>query len=316
VLASEIDEAARSTYAANFGSSELVGDISGLYAGQGLPSFDVLTGGFPCQSFSCRGEQRGMEDPRGLLFSELVRLLRCCQPKAFLFENVAALVTIDGGRRNKRTEPLSATEVGTTFRHIMDAFQAEGYVVEWKILNSRHWLPQMRERVYVVGFRADQGVSTIDWTPPGGIGIDTTVRMILEASDSEEVARSALTAEQWATIQSEEFVAKAGRWKSKEGVNDREIGLDSKAPTLVSSYHNASSYSTKYIFEEADGTTREVPRFLTPRECARVMGFQDSFSIPLGSDHLRGRFYHQIGNAVCPPVIAAIGDKMLSALGL
>lgn len=356
VFASEIDSGARDTYILNFHSknkknnnnednsinddnnnednndndnnNELYGDISEIYA-QDLPPFDILTGGFPCQSFSVRGEQRGLNDPRGQLYRELIRVLTVCQPKAFIFENVASLVTIDGGKRNHRDSPMSELRVGETFQMMLNSFEATGYRVTWNIINSRHWLPQQRERVYIVGFRNDLNISEIDWklgrpywsgshgtiindqlTP----GLLSCVRDILEDSPSEAIEQAKLTEVQWNRINLPENIAKANRWQNTEarGGRNRSIPLDGKSPTITSSYRNVSSFSTRFIFEEKNGQVLNIPRFLTERECARLMGFPDSYQfIPRGF-----RSYHYIGNAVCPPVIEAIGIEILKVLKL
>jgi DNA (cytosine-5)-methyltransferase 1 len=155
VLASEIDAAASEIYAANFGTDELVGDITGLYTEQ-LPHFDLLTAGFPCQSFSVAGQQEGIgaKSGYGQLYLELVRILRACRPRAFLFENVVGLVTMDGGSR-KQHRHGSEFVAGRTFETILGAFHECGYDISWRVVNARHWLPQNRERVYMVGFRKD-----------------------------------------------------------------------------------------------------------------------------------------------------------------
>jgi len=248
--------------------------VSDVYADD-IPDMDILTGGFPCQTFSARGKQKGLGDPRGQLYLELVRILKMKQPKAFLFENVAALVTMDGGRRNKRTEPLSAIVIGQTFKLMLEAFKEVGYHVSWRILNSRHWLPQMRERVYIIGIRKDLSSHGMLWENLGGEGnmtkgpgAESKVRDILERPDSMAVAKASLSQAQWDTIQAPEFEKKAGRWPSKKTaskLHERAIDLEGKAPTLTSSYHRSSSFSTKYIFEESDCRMREIPRFLTPR---------------------------------------------------
>ena len=303
VLASEIDTAAMQTYAAHFGASDdlLIGDICEHYA-EDLPSFDILTAGFPCQPFSTRGDQKGFSEPRGQLYLELVRLLRHCRPKAFLFENVANLVYMDGGSNGggRLGEPLKIV-TGRPFDSILAAFQGCGYDVTWRIVNARHWLPQYRERVYLVGFRSDLAAH-MDWEWEGvapAAGECSTVRGVLEPKEC--VAASVLTEAQ---------TAKLGKT-----IDERHIPLDDKAPTLISSYHNATNVSSKFIFEEADGTIRDRPRFLTPRECARLMGFPEDFHVPADTNEIgRAWFYSQIGNAVCPPVINAIGLKMLHAL--
>merc|ERR1719409_296306 len=95
------------------------------------------------------------------------------------------------------------------------------------------------------------------------------------------------------------------------------INLDSKAPTLISSYRRASSYTSKYVFEELDRTRRDIPRFLTPRECCRLMGFPDEFPVPsirCESEGFVSHFYFGIGNAVVPPLVSDIGKELLQAL--
>lgn len=360
VFASEIDEAARLTYINNFGGNELIGDITEVYANQ-LPSFDMLTAGFPCQTFSTRGKKAGLNDPRGQLYLELVRILKYCQPKCFLFENVSSLVTMDGGKRNKKCEPLSKLVKGPTFELIMKAFEDTGYNVSYDIINSKYWVPQMRERVYIIGFRKDLNIHTIDWSldlkrdwyedincNPTSLSTkdynssldndltandiindediiydnenDTSieyskyespnycplqVRDILEDPNSEAIADCVLTTQQWNKLQSEEFKTKSSAWQASI-----EMFINRKAPTLTSGYHNVGNFTTRYIFEEKDGTIRDIPRFLTNRECARIMGFPDSYKMETNGK----RFYHQIGNAVCPPVIQSIGQKMINVL--
>jgi DNA (cytosine-5)-methyltransferase 1 len=330
VFASEIDASARETYALNFGSSgELYGDITEFY-GNDLPEFDLLTGGFPCQSFSVRGEQKGLEDPRGQLYRELLRILTVCQPKSFLFENVAHLVTMDGGKRNQRENPMDELRVGQTFQMMLTSFEETGYHVTWNIINSRHWLPQQRERVYIVGFRKDLGITEIDWklgrpywsgshgriindqTTPGLL---SCVRDILEDPSSPAIQQASLTLTQWERMNKPENLEKANKWQnaSVRGGRNRTIPLDGKSPTITSGYRNVSSFSTRFIFEEKDGQIREIPRFLTERECARLMGLPDSFHFLTTKGY---RSYHQIGNAVCPPVARVIGEEIMKALNL
>jgi DNA (cytosine-5)-methyltransferase 1 len=336
VFASEIDASARATYALNFGTSsgELCGDITEYY-GADLPPIDILTGGFPCQSFSVRGEQKGLDDPRGQLFRELHRLLTVCQPKAFLFENVAHLVTMDGGKRNHRDSSMEEMRVGQTFQMMLETFASTGYAVTWNIINSRHWLPQQRERVYLIGFRNDLGINSpetvFDWrlgrpywsgshgkiindqTTPGLL---SCVRDILEDDPTApSVQGAALSEVQWERLNRPENVEKANKWQnaSERGGRSRSIPLDGKSPTITSSYRNVSSFSTRFIFEEKDGQVRPIPRFLTERECARLMGLPDSYRF---TDTKGFRSYHHIGNAVCPPVVRAIGEEILRVLQL
>lgn len=166
------------------------GDIIDEYASR-LPPFDVLTGGFPCQPFSQRGEQQGLDDERGgLLYTECVRVLAVCQPRAFLFENVPQLAVMEGGWRpiRPRAEVGDAGETGeaeaagetgeagapgaagaveeqcvagATLRAICTDLESTGYVVSWQLLHAHRWVAQSRLRLYIVGIRKDlPGAST------------------------------------------------------------------------------------------------------------------------------------------------------------
>lgn len=326
MFASEIDDEAEKTYAENFGSADSIGDITGHYACE-LPPHDILTAGFPCQSFSVRGDQKGLEDPRGQLYQELVRVLAFSQPKSFIFENVANLVVINGGKRGNYSVPQTPDEMGSTFAMILSDFEKTGYNISWKIVNSRHWLPQNRERVYIVGFRSDLNINpsvSFDWdlnrkdpiynTAPGK-GIFSIVRDILEPDDAEDIARCVLTKSQHEKISSIDFLKKSFPLDASRGAmtgQENWINLDGKSPTLVSGYRNVSSFSTKYVFHNLDGSLRALPRFFTHLECRRIMGFPDSFKVPESSHY--NSFYKQIGNAVCPPIIHAIGAEVLRLL--
>jgi DNA (cytosine-5)-methyltransferase 1 len=338
VLASEIDKGAIKTYETNFGGTELVGNIIDNYSDM-LPAFDVLTAGFPCQPFTIRGTQEGTNEERGQLYLELVRLLKAHQPKAFLFENVVGLVTMDGGSRsgdsparantggvpnkgrasgawenNSLAEGLQAANsftVGRTFKGILAAFGECGYNISWRVVNARHWLPQFRERVYMVGFRNDLG-KKMDWNLDGA-GKQQTVRAIME-HPTGLCPSYELTPKQWEVMKNQSAL------KARTPQQHRAIQLDGNAPTLISSYRTPNGGTSKFVFEEADGTIRDGsegarrPRFLSPRECARVMGFPDSFKIPSIKNAGQNGFYRQIGNAVCPPVIEAIGKNIAAAI--
>ena len=327
VLASEIDQHASNTYRSNWpeptgSGTTLVGDITAVNEDD-IPSFDLLSAGFPCQAFSIRGEQPGLADERGHLYKELVRLLRAHRPRSFLFENVVGLVTTEGGSRSRSKAPLANNdrelpdlvfESGEVLARILKEFEECGYAVSWKVINARQWLPQCRERVYIVGFRNDLNI-TMSWDAICGSAENSSVRDILLTSDSLELQNSELTTLQWQKLQAQNDAFP--RWGGKPcPMTERAVQIDGKAPTLSSSYHNVSSFSTKYVFEEADGTLRGAeapsrpPRFLSPRECARLMGFPDAFNIPIG-ERETAAFYQQIGNAVCPPVIQAIGSEMM-----
>jgi DNA (cytosine-5)-methyltransferase 1 len=327
VVSSEISASATAIYRQNFGD-DCLGDILDCNASD-LPDFSMLTAGFPCQPFSNRGHQRGLDDERGQLYRELVRILDAKQPASFIFENVAGLVTMDGGSRGGRVKGQVATITpGKVLERILAAFSSCGYQVDWCIVNSRHCLPQHRERVYIVGTRLDLACGSFQWDDLSYSGSNdslknnqasssSTVRDILEPQASYAVLASELNKDQWIKVQS--LYAN----KNLEASCDGCIDLDGKAPTLISQYHRVGSFSTKYVFEEKDGTPRNGsllrPRFFTPHECCRLQGFPESFKVPsLERDGERqvAHFYRGIGNAVTPPVVAAIAIRLLNMLGV
>lgn len=165
-------------------------------------------------------------------------------------------------------------------------------------------------QVYIIGLRCDLNLPAMDWDGIPQLDNGGIVRSVLD-TDDKAVEEAELTEAQWTTVQ----MALAS-----QSIHARTIHLDSKIPTLTSSYHHAGNFTTRFVFEDSngsprDGVTGRRPRFLTPRECARCMGFPDSFVIP--DEHTergRGAFYHQIGNAVCPPVIQAIGQQLLKSV--
>mmetsp|Transcript_21149 Transcript_21149/g.64523 ORF Transcript_21149/g.64523 Transcript_21149/m.64523 type:complete len:527 (-) Transcript_21149:100-1680(-) len=330
-LACEVDPMACATYRLNFArdGALLEADLTGLPADE-LPAFDLLAAGFPCQTFSVRGEQRGVEstptDWRGGLYLELVRLLAACRPKAFLFENVPGLVTLGGGGRSAAVSGKPTTfRAGSVLRGMVAAFEGCGYVVSWRVLNSRHWLPQYRERLFLAGVRRDCEARPMDWSglcyeggshAPAGAGGGGSVAEILEPDDAPDCLAAELTEAQLSVVMAQ-LEARG------ECLADRAIPTEGKAPTLISLYQKTGGFSTKFVCEERDGTPRDGapprrrPRFLTPRECSRLMGFPESYSIPprkQGAGY--SGFYRQIGNAVCPPVVAAVGERLLVAAGV
>ncbi|MDB9493645.1 DNA (cytosine-5-)-methyltransferase [Spirulina major CS-329] len=138
VWANDIEERAAVVYTKNFGRENFYqGDIRNVL--NSIPNHDILTAGFPCQPFSSAGKKMGIGDPRGTLFSEIVRILYEKKPKFFVLENVKRLLSMDSGRH---------------FKTILDSLTQAGYLVEWRVLNTIWFgLPQYRERVILVGYR-------------------------------------------------------------------------------------------------------------------------------------------------------------------
>lgn len=143
IWANDKDKYACQVYRARFGDKELVeGDIRNI-ATKEIPEFDLLTAGFPCQAFSVAGKRRGFQDQtRGTLFFEICRIARDKRPRFLLLENVKGLLSHESGR---------------TFAIILLSLDELGYDVEWQVLNTKYWLPQNRERVFIFGIRREGG---------------------------------------------------------------------------------------------------------------------------------------------------------------
>ena len=128
-------------------------DVTGIDTA-GMPDFDLFVGGFPCQSFAGCGLRKGFDDPRGALFFELARIIRDKRPAAFLLENVRALLVHNQGK---------------TFRKILLTLSELGYIVEWRVLDTKSWLPQERKRVYIAGHhRTDRAGEIFHFEERGG----------------------------------------------------------------------------------------------------------------------------------------------------
>ena len=166
VGACEIDKYARQIYAKQFPGVPIHTDATQVSA-VALPSFDVLCAGFPCQSFSIAGKRRGFSDTRGSLFFEIARIAKEKQPSILFLENVKGLLSHDKGE---------------TFRTILSSLDEVGYSVEWQLFNSKHFVPQNRERVFLVchlrGKRARQVL------PLGRIDEKTTKKQITSKPDN------------------------------------------------------------------------------------------------------------------------------------
>lgn len=177
VFSSEINKFARQTYISNFNAASINEDITKINVGD-IPNFDVLLGGFPCQAFSIAGVSKrnslsrlhGFKDTtHGTLFFDIARILHEKQPKAFLLENVKNLIHHDSGR---------------TFATILDVLQNQlGYNVQWRVIDSRNFVPQKRKRVYIVGFRDENCFSFDNFLYPAA---NPMLKDILHKIDGSE----------------------------------------------------------------------------------------------------------------------------------
>jgi len=286
VFSSEWDRFAARTYEANFGEKPH-GDIRSIRS-ESVPDHEVLVAGFPCQPFSISGVSKkgslgrphGFADAsQGTLFFEIARLLRDKRPRAFLLENVKNLVHHDRGR---------------TFAIIVRTLREElGYSVpEPRILDARSLVPQHRERIYIVGFSEE--------TPfeyPRLPERHPTLGDILESDVPEKYE---LSEKLWRYLQ-------RYREKHRRAGNGFGYGLadpDGITRTLSARYHKDGS---EILIALGPG---KPPRRLTPRECARLMGFDDDFVIPVSDTQA----YKQFGNSVVVPVISELARRVVDVL--
>jgi DNA (cytosine-5)-methyltransferase 1 len=287
VFSSDWDKYARQTYEANFGEVP-VGDIRSVES-ESIPEHDVLVGGFPCQPFSISGVSKknslgkphGFADrTQGTLFFEIARIINDKRPAAFVLENVRNLISHDRGR---------------TLETIYDTLECElgYYVYPPVLLNARRVVPQNRERVFIVGFREPR-----DFRPPV---LPDRLPRITSILDSKTEDKYILSDRLWAYL-------KGYAEKHKKAGNGFGYGLvelpDGITRTLSARYYKDGS---EILIPRGRNAT---PRRLTPRECARLMGFPESFKI-LVSD---SQAYKQFGNSVVVPVVEAIAREVARSL--
>jgi DNA (cytosine-5)-methyltransferase 1 len=302
VFTSEWNPFAQKTYAANFnGHHAMAGDIRSIREND-LPDHDLLLAGFPCQPFSIAGvsKKNALGRPHGFacatqgtLFFDVARILAAQRPRAFLLENVKNLVSHDRGR---------------TFRVIRQTLEEElGYQISFRVLDAAHFLPQHRERILIAGFREATPFSLDDLSlAPAG----PKLRSILHPENGSESAEDPYTLRPRAAVNTK-YSLTPHLWrylqdyaaKHRAAGNGFGYGLvdgDSVARTLSARYYKDGS---EILVSRGP---RRTPRRLTPRECARLMGFPDTFRIPVSDTQA----YKQFGNSVAVPVIAAIAAAM------
>ena len=273
VFSSEWDVNCQKTYLANFGETPN-GDITKILPGE-IPNFDVLVGGFPCQPFSSIGKRQGfLHATQGTLFYDVARIIDSKKPKAFLLENVPGLLTHDKGK---------------TFETVMSTLRGLGYIVSERVLNSVDFgVPQIRKRIYIVGFRSDLVQGNFQFDFPEGNGKIVHVNSILE-KDALGYSISKRLQDGYLT-------------KLNDG-RPMKVDQDSAHPvkTLVSSYHKIQRLTGTFVKDGETGL-----RLFSENECKALMGFPKSFKVPVS----RTQMYRQFGNSVVVPVVEAIALNM------
>lgn len=288
VFASEWDRFAQQTYAANFGHQP-DGDITAI-APEAIPAHDILTAGFPCQPFSIAGvskanalgRRHGFEHAtQGTLFFNVAKIIATKRPRAFILENVKNLKSHDKGR---------------TFTVITETLRELGYHFDARIIDAKHWVPQHRERIFIVGFRDLADYERFDWPAEPSRG--PAFRSILEPGKVDP--KYTLTDNLWAYLQAYAAKHKAAGNGFGFGMTD----LDGVSRTLSARYYKDGS---EVLVPQG---RKKNPRRLTPRECARLMGYPEEMKIVCSDT----RAYKQFGNSVAVPVVTAVCKQVLLAL--
>ncbi len=303
VFTSEWDRFAQQTYHANFPDNRPIeGDIREVDP-EDIPDHDVLVAGFPCQPFSIAGVSKKnalgrahgfLDETQGTLFFDVLRILMHHRPAAFMLENVKNLKSHDKGR---------------TFEVIRRALTEElGYTLHTQIIDAANFVPQHRERIVMVGFRKATNFSFEELYLPGRQG--RGMRDILHPENGSEASEGHYTVGPDAKV-SDKYTLSDKLWtylqdyaaKHRAKGNGFGFGLvdgDSIARTLSARYYKDGS---EILVSRGEGRN---PRRLTPRECARLMGFDDSFRIPVSDTQA----YKQFGNSVAVPVFAEVARLM------
>ncbi len=290
VFANDFEPKCADTYNLNFGTVPLtVKDMREIKTSELPSNIDFVLGGFPCQAFSIAGYRQGFNDEknRGNLFFDTAKIIQDKKPMGFLLENVKNLRAHDNGR---------------TFKIILETLDDLGYDVKSQVLNSMDYgnVPQNRERIYIVGFKKSTGFIE-KFNFPEKITRTVSISDILEDPkliDSKYYYNDKPLFEK---LKNYEF--KKGnvyQWR-RQYVRENKSRV---SPTLTANM-GTGGQNVPHVKD-----SRGI-RKLTPRECARIQGFPDSYKLPKISD---SHLYKQIGNSVSVPVIARVASNMRKAI--
>ena len=286
VFTSEWDEPAQITYKENFGDMPH-GDITKINEAD-IPKHDILCAGFPCQAFSISGKQKGFKDARGTLFFDIARIAKHHQPKVLFLENVKNLVI---------------HYHGNTLKIILRILDEIGYNAYYQVLMASHYgVPQARERIYIVAFRKDLGVNYFYFPKP-------TYKKIYVKDVLEDDAKTSdcivdrKDIKFWKRDETPQLKPIQIGQINNGGQGERIYSINGHAITL-SAYGGGAAGKTGAYF--VNGKIRR----LSPRECARVQGFPESFKIPVS----KSQAYKQFGNSVALPVVENVFVQILKVL--
>lgn len=303
VFTCEYDRFCQETYRANFDTDhQMVSDIRSITDPSSVPDHDLLVAGFPCQPFSIAGVSKKKSlgrahgfacEAQGTLFFEIAKLLAAKQPAGFILENVKNLKSHDKGR---------------TFDVIYRTLTEElNYTVDYRVIDAQSFTPQHRERVFIVGFR-EPTAFTFDDVKLGDRPL--ALASILHPEDGSEEEEPDYTIGKKAEV-SEKYILSRKLWQylkdyaKKHQARGNGFGFGLVGPDDIARTLSARYYKDGSEILVSRGSRRN-PRRLTPRECARLMGFPDKFEIPVSDTQA----YKQFGNSVVVPVVEAVGHAL------
>ena len=332
IFACDIDKFAKQTYFANYNIKEenWYNDIIDIDGSKYKNKIDIIVGGSPCQSFSMVGKRKGLEDPRGDLIFQYIKLIKESEPKVFIFENVKGLLNHDNGK---------------TWNHIEREFKKLDYDIKYKVLNAKDYgIPQNRERLFLVGFKNKNN----NFNFPKPIKLEITMQDLLEDNPNSKyylgekgisfVTKEKNIKKRYTQINGDiALCQKANQqfnWhgdfileKPKKDVEEKyylsektkkyvlntgtknfyskpKTDLEIARPLLQSMHKMHRAGVDNYI------TKGEKIRKLTPRECHRLMGFSDNFKIVVSDTQA----YRQAGNSIVVPILIKIMENILPEL--
>lgn len=294
VFSSEWNSYAQKTYFANFGEMPF-GDITKELTKSYIPEhFDVLCAGFPCQPFSIAGvskkkslgRETGFKDKtQGTLFFDVADIISRHRPKAFYLENV---------------KNLTSHDKGNTFRVIRETLEELNYSLHYQVMDGQTYVPQHRERIMIVGFDKERYHGEEQFSFPEQ---HEPTRSIKEILDPNVDPKYTLSDKLWTYLQN---YAEKHRAKGN-GFGFGLVDLNGISRTLSARYYKDGS---EILIPQGDGKN---PRKLSPRECARLMGYPDEYRIDRVSDV---QAYRQCGNSVIVPLITAVSENIINSLGV
>lgn len=288
VYSNEWDIPAQEVYYENFGDVP-AGDITKVDETT-IPDHDILCAGFPCQAFSISGKQRGFEDSRGTLFFDVARIVKEKKPKIVFMENVKNFATHDGGK---------------TLEVVKGTMEELGYTFNQRVLNSVDYgVPQKRERIYMVCFRND--IVTKNFSFPKAMKLTKHVEdFLIEDTSLTEHLYVNRADTYYNDTKDDVYSNKSIRLGivNKGGQGERIYSIKGIAITF-------SAYGGGVFAKTGGYLVNGRPRRLHPRECARLMGYPDSYKISKKTNQA----YQQFGNSVVIDVLQYIGIEMGKAL--